>query len=221
MNLTNFSVKNYQFTLVMFIMIAVVGAVTLFTMPRAEDPQINPPTYPIIIMYPGTSPKDMEELVVKPIEDKIYELDNIDKITTNIEDGFCLIKPEFKYGENADNKYQEVVREVNALRNDLPKDIRSIEIKKIDPSDVNILQIALVSENASYKTLKDYADNLKDQLEKVPELKKIKIAGVPDEVVRVDVKIDKLAEMKIPLNTVTGSVQSFMTAVFKEPDTLL
>ncbi len=208
MNLTNFSVENYQFTLVMFIMIAVVGAVTLFTMPRAEDPQINPPTYPIIIVYPGTSPKDMEELVVKPIEDKIYELDNIDKITTNIEDGFCVIKPEFKYGENVDNKYQEIVREVNALRNDLPKDIRSIKIKKIDPSDVNILQIALVSENASYKTLKDYADNLKDQLEKVPELKKIKIAGVPDEVIRINVKIDKLAELKIPLNTVTGSLQS-------------
>jgi len=38
-------------------MVAVVGVVTLFTMPRAEDPQINPPTYPIIVVYPGTSPK--------------------------------------------------------------------------------------------------------------------------------------------------------------------
>jgi multidrug efflux pump subunit AcrB len=208
MNLTNFSVKNYQFTLVMFLMIAVVGTVTLFTMPRAEDPQINPPTYPIVVIYPGTSPKDMEELVVKPIENKIYELDNINKITTNIEDGFCIIKAEFKYGENVDNKYQEVVREVNALRNDLPGDINSIEVKKIDPSDVNIIQVALVSENASSKMLKQYADNLKDQLEKVPELKKIKIAGVPDEVVRIDVQVDKLAELKISLNTVIGSLQS-------------
>ena len=208
MNLTNFSVKNYQFTLVMFLMIAVVGAVTLFTMPRAEDPQINPPTYPIVVIYPGTGPKDMEELVVKPIENKMYELDNIDKITTNIEDGFCVIKVDFKYGENVDNKYQELVREVNALRNDLPKDITSIEVKKIDPSDVNIIQVALVSENASAKILKQYAENLKEQLEKVPELKKIKIAGVPDEVVRVDIKVDNLAELKIPLNTVIGSLQS-------------
>lgn len=208
MNLTNFSVKNYQFTLVMFIMIAVVGAVTLFTMPRAEDPQINPPSYPIVIVYPGTSPADMEELIVKPIENKMYELDNIDKITSEIEDGFCVIKVQFKYGENVDNKYQEVVRELNAIRSDLPKDIASIEIKKIDPSDVNILQIALVSENASYKLLKDYADKLKERLEKVPELKKIKLAGVPDELVRIDVQIDKLAELKIPLNTVIGSLQS-------------
>src|SRR5262245_47588381 len=170
MNLTNFSVRNYQFTLVMFLMIAVVGIVTLFTMPRAEDPQINPPAFPIVIVYPGTSPKDMEELVVKPIENKIYELENINKITTSIQDGLCIIRPEFNYGENVDNKYQEVVREVNALRNELPKDIYSIEIKKIDPSDVNIIQLALVSENASYKILKNLADSLKEQLEKVPEL---------------------------------------------------
>lgn len=208
MNLTNFSVKNYQFTLVMFIMISVVGAVTLFTMPRAEDPQINPPRYPVVIVYPGTSPKDMEELVVKPIENKMYELENIDKITTEIQDGLAIIDVEFKYGENVDNKYQEVVREVNALRNELPKDIYSIDIRKFDPTDVNVLQVALVSENLSYKKLKDYADDLKDDLEKVTELKKIKISGVPEQVVRVDLQLDKMAELKIPLNVVTGSLQS-------------
>ena len=208
MNITNFSVKNYQFTLVLFIMVAVVGVVTLFTMPRAEDPQINPPTYPIIVVYPGTSPKDMEELVVKPIEKKLYELENIDKIVTNIEDGLAVIKVDFKYGVNVDTKYQDVIREVNGLRNELPKDIFSIDIRKVDPSDVNILQVALISENASYKTLRDNADNLVDELEKITDLKKIKVSGVPDDVVRVDVQMDKLAQLKIPLNMLLGSIQS-------------
>lgn len=208
MSITNFSVKNYQFTLVLFIMVAVVGVVTLFTMPRAEDPQINPPTYPIIVVYPGTSPKDMEELVVKPIEKKIYELENVDKIVTSIEDGLAVIRVDFKYGVNVDTKYQDVIREVNSLRNDLPKDIFSIEIKKIDPSDVNILQVALISENASNKTLRDNADNLVDELEKVTDLKKIKISGVPEDIVRVDVQMDKLAQFKIPLNVILGSIQS-------------
>jgi multidrug efflux pump subunit AcrB len=208
MNLTNFSVKNYQFTLVMFVMIAAVGLVTLFTMPRAEDPQINPPTYPIIVVYPGTSPKDMEELVVKPIENKIYELENIDKIVTSVEDGLAVMRVEFKYGENIDNKYQEVVREVNALRSELPQDIYSINIRKVDPSDVSILQVALVSENVSYKVLKDYGDDLKERLEKVTELKKVKVSGAPEEVVQIDLQLDKLAQLKIPVNVVLGSLQS-------------
>jgi len=208
MNLTSFSVKNYQFTLVVFVMVAVVGLVTMFTMPRAEDPQINPPTYPIIVVYPGTSPQDMEELVVKPIENKVYELENIDRMVTSIEDGLAVIRVEFKYGTDVDNKYQEVVREVNALRSELPDDILSIDIRKVDPSDVNILQVALISENASFADLKKQADLLKDQLEKVVDLKKVKVSGAPDEEIRIDLQLDKLAELKIPLDLVLGSIQS-------------
>jgi len=208
MNITNFSVKNYQFTLIMFLMIAVVGAVTLLTMPRAEDPQINPPTFPIVVVYPGTSPKDMEELVVKPVENKMHELPNAEKMHTTIEDGLAIIRVEFKYGENIDNKYQEVIREMNALRSELPAEISSIEVRKFNPSDVNVLQVALVSENASNQKLKEYADNLKDNLEKVNTLKKVKVWGLPDEEVRIDVKIDRLAQLKIPLSLVTGSLQS-------------
>lgn len=208
MNLTNFSVKNYQFTLVMFIMVAAVGLVTLFTMPRAEDPQINPPTFPIVVVYPGTSPKDMEELVAKPIEKKLYELENVNKIITTIEDGLAIITIEFKYGVKVDEKYQEVVREVNGLQDKLPKDLYSLEIKKFDPSDVSILQIALVSENASYTTLRKSAEDLTEKLEKITDLKKIKVSGVPDDVVRIDLQIDKIAQLKIPLNIVVGSLQS-------------
>ena len=208
MNLTDFSVKNYAFTLVIFVMVAAVGVVTLLTMPRAEDPQINPPQYPIVIIYPGTSPQDMEELVVEPIENKLYELENIDKIVTSVEDGLAVVNVEFRYGVNIDNKYQEVVREMNALRDDLPEDIYSIEVRKIDPSDVNILQLALVSENAAYSDLKDQAERLEEQLEKVTNLKKIELSGVPEREVRVDLKLDKLAELNIPLNVVLGSIQS-------------
>ena len=80
MKITNFAVKNYQFTLIIFLLFAVVGVLTLFTMPRSEDPTIHPPEYLITVIYPGTSPKDMEEQVVKPIENKIYGLENIDKM---------------------------------------------------------------------------------------------------------------------------------------------
>jgi multidrug efflux pump subunit AcrB len=208
MNITNFAVKNYQFTIVAFLMAAVVGAVTLFTMPRAEDPQINPPSFPIVVVYPGTSPKDMEELVVKPIENKLYELDNVDKIVTSIQDGLAIIQIDFKYGEDVDEKYQEVIREVNGLRAELPQDIYKIDFRKVDPSNVNILQVALVSEIASYKKLKELGDDLKEKLEKVKDLKKVKVSGAPEETIRIDLQLDKIAELKIPLNTIIGSLQS-------------
>jgi multidrug efflux pump subunit AcrB len=209
MKLTNFSVKNYQFTLVMFIMIAVVGAVTLLTMPRSEDPTIHPPQYLITVIYPGTSPDDMEEQVVKPIENKIYQLEGIEKLLTSIEDGVAAIQVKFKYGVDIDNKYQEVATEVNALKNSgLPKDIYLIKTEKISPADVNIFQVALISNTVSAKDLRSYADDLKTKLEKITDLKNVEYSGVPEQEIRVDVKVDKLAQLGIPLNVVIGSLQS-------------
>ena len=167
MKISEYSIRNYQFTLIMVLMVVAVGISTIFTMPRSEDPELDAPIFPVVVVYPGTSPKDMEELVVKPLEKEIYALDNIKRIKTSINDGLAVLAVEYQYNVNVDDKYQELVREVNGLRSQLPEDIYSIETKRIDPSNVNILQIALVSENASRDRLRQAAEDLQDELEKV------------------------------------------------------
>ena len=209
MKITNFAVKNYQFTLIIFLLVAVVGLLTLFTMPRSEDPTTHPPQYLITVIYPGTSPKDMEEQVVKPIENKIYGLENIDKILTTVEDGVAAIQVKFKYGVDVDNKYQEISTEINALKNsELPKEIYQIKTEKIASSDVKIIQVALISNTASAKTLRDNADLLKTKLEKITNLREVQYTGMPEQEIRIDLQLDKLAQLKIPLNLVVGSLQS-------------
>lgn len=208
MKLTSFFVRNYQFTLVVFLMVIVVSTTTLLTMSRAEDPEINPPQFPIVVIYPGTSPKDMEELVVKPIEKKVSELADIKEISTSINDGVAVVVVEYKYNSSVDAKQQELIREMNALRTALPSDILSIEVRKVTPTDVNVLQVALISENASDEKMKFYAEALKEELEKIKSLKKADFHGVPDQQVRIDLQIDKLAQFHIPLNHVIGSIQS-------------
>ncbi|OKS86107.1 efflux RND transporter permease subunit [Mucilaginibacter polytrichastri] len=209
MKITNFAVKNYQFTLIIFVLVTVVGLLTLFTMPRSEDPSTHAPQYIITVIYPGTSPKDMEEQVVKPIENKIYGLENIEKILTTVEDGVAVIQPKFKYGVDVDNKYQEISTEINALKNsELPKDIYLIKTEKVASSDVKVLQVALVSDQAPGKLLRDQADILKTRLEKITNLKEVKYFGMPEQEIRIDMQLDKLAQLKIPLNVVMGSLQS-------------
>ena len=208
MRFTSFFVKNYQLTLVLFLMIIVVSATTILSMPRAEDPEINPPQFPIVVIYPGTSPKDMEELVVKPIEKKVSELEDIKRIKTQIDDGVAVIEVEYKYESNVDAKYQELVREVNSLRPTLPDDIYKLEIRKVTPTDVNVIQVALVSENASNEKMKFYGKALKEELEKVKSLKKVEYWGVPEQSIRIDLQLDKIAQRKIPVNYVIGSIQS-------------
>jgi len=208
MKMTSFFVRNWQFTLVLFIMVIVVSATTLLSMPRAEDPEINPPQFPIVIVYPGTSPTDMEELVVKPIEKRVSELEDIKEIKTNIKDGVAEIMVEYKYSSDVDAKYQELVREINAIRNDLPQDLYRLEIKKVTPTDVSILQLALISENASDEKMKFYAEKLKEELEKIKSLKKVDYHGVSKQEVRIDLNLEKIAQFSIPLSYIIGSIQS-------------
>jgi multidrug efflux pump subunit AcrB len=208
MKISEYAVKNYQFTLVIFIMIIVLGVTTIMNMPRSEDPELNAPQFPIVVIYPGTSPKDMEELVVEPMERQITSLENIKRVKTSISDGVAVLFVEYKYESNVAEKYQELVREVNALRGELPRDIASIEVRKITPSDVNVVQLALISENASREKLKKYAEDLQDELEKIKALKKVEIHGLPKRIVRVDLSLEKMAQMRLPLDAVLGSVQS-------------
>jgi len=208
MKLTAFFVRNYQLTLVLFLMIIAVSVTTVMNMPRSEDPELNPPQFPVIIVYPGTSPQDMEELVVKPIEKKISELDDIKQIKTTINDGVAVLDVEYKYSSNVEAKYQELVREVNGLRSTLPQDIYKIEIRKVTPTDVNVLQVALVSENASNEKMKSHAKELKEMLEKEKSLKKVEYWGAQEQEVRIDLQLDKIAKLNIPINYVIGNIQS-------------
>ena len=56
MSLTSFSVKNYQFTIILFVLALVMGANALINMPRGEDPPFGAPIFIVLAVYPGTSP---------------------------------------------------------------------------------------------------------------------------------------------------------------------
>jgi multidrug efflux pump subunit AcrB len=209
MKISSYAVKNYQFTLVIFIMIVVLGITTILNMPRSEDPEIHAPTYSVAIVYPGTSPKDMENLIVDPLEKEFSAQENIKRVRTNIGDGLAVIRIEYKYSSNVDDKYQEVLRVMNGKRSELPENI-GVTVTRFQPSDVNIMQIALVSENTPRDKLQYYAEKLQDELERIRSLKNVEIHGLPNRQVRIELATDKIAQMGITTDNVMTSLQNEM-----------
>ncbi len=209
MNFIKYPIKNYQFTLIIVILIMLVGANTLMTMPRAEDPDMKAPKFPVVVVYPGTNPKDMEQLVVKPLEARFYGLDNIKRIKTKIINGLAFLFVEYEHSSDYNTKYQELTRELGAAQQEeLPEGIYSAQVLEVDPTGVSVLQIALVSENASRATLKKFSDDLKSELEKVNALKGVKVHGLSEQLIRVDVHQDRLAQMKIPVTQIMDAIGS-------------
>lgn len=208
MRITDFAVKNYPFTLIVFLLISVVGAFTVINMPRAEDPELNAPIFPVTIIYPGTSPVDIEELVIKPMEKALYGLENIRRLKSIIGDGYAVIRVEFKYGVDVNEKYQELVRELASLKGKLPSDMDLPTVEKVSPSNVNVIQTALISETATWKQLKMEADKLAEALEKIPALKNIEIAGLPEEQIQISLDFERMARLGVSQQAVISNLQS-------------
>src|SRR5437879_4447734 len=96
MKIAEFSVKNWQFTLVIFVLLLALGVNSLMNMPRGEDPETTAPSFVVIVVYPGTSPIDMEKLVIEPMEKRFNELDNIKRLVSDINDGLATVRVDYK-----------------------------------------------------------------------------------------------------------------------------
>jgi CzcA family heavy metal efflux pump len=208
MSFLEFPIKRYQFTLVTFAMLVALGVTSFLNIPRQEDPYFPISSFQIIAVYPGAEPQDVERLVVKPIEDRISELDDIKKIESDSNDGLAVIVPEFFGFVDAEKKYDEVVREINALRPTLPPEITRLEVKKINPGLVNIVQFALVSTDAPYRELEDYARDLKDALKTVDGVRTAETWAYPARELRVALDLPRMAELRLAPSKVMQALQS-------------
>ena len=208
MRLPKIAINNYQFTIIVFILITIAGLNSYLNMPRMENPEVDIPGASVVVIYPGTNPVDMEQLVVTPIEDALNELDDIKSIETNINDGLAVINIEFYYGTDADKKYDDVVEKVNTVQNDLPDDIYEIDTRQWTISDVCMMQLALVSDSAEYRVLQGKAEKLEKELKKESGVKKVEIMAYPEQEVRISIDIEKMAQMNISLDHITNAIKS-------------
>ena len=208
MSFLEFPIRRYQFTLVTFLCLVVMGWFAFASVPREEDPSFKIPAFFITVIYPGADPIDLERLVAKPIEDRIAELDDLKKTETSIFDGVAVIAIEFQAYVDPDKKYDEVTREVNALRPDMPADIARLEIRKLSPGLVNIVQLALVSDTAPYRELEDQARQLRDMLKTVDGVRTSESWAFPARELRVELDVKRMAELNIVPARVIQAIES-------------
>ena len=207
MKLPKYAIENHQFTLVMVVLLVLSGVVSLITMPRSEDPPVSPAASSVIVIYPGASPADIEQLIVEPIEEVLNELENIKIITSQSADNIADIQIEFMGGSDPDEKYSEVVQKVNSIRDHMPADILSLDIFKWSVSNVAIAQIALISDTDAFPVLEDEAKRLEKMLEKVTGVRNVDLHAIPEKKVYVAVDLAKLALYRIPLTRIMGALQ--------------
>lgn len=194
--------------LVVFALLVALGVHSLQTIPRAEDPAFPTPIFVVVAVQPGAGPQDMEQLVVDPLEDRLGELDDLKELESTAEDGVSTTVAHFVAGADAARKYEEVVREVNAARPDLPATLQRLEVTKIETTNVAVLQLALLSEDAPFRVLQREAERIEDVLDGVAGVKEVETWAYPEQQVRVEIDPEKLAQMRVSISQVRDALAS-------------
>ncbi|HUP52752.1 MAG TPA: efflux RND transporter permease subunit [Longimicrobiales bacterium] len=206
MKILEFSVRNHQFTVVLFTMLVALGLSSWRSIPRAEDPPLDFPSFAIVAVYPGAGPRDLERLVVREVEDRLDGLDDVERITSSIEDGLATIFVEFEASQSPDDKYEEVLREMNALRPDLPAELERFTVEDQTTLNVAIAQLALVSETLPYHELDALAEALEDRIAALPGVRDAGRWGIPERQVEVPLDLGRLAELGLPPGQVLSAI---------------
>ncbi|MCA6298810.1 MAG: efflux RND transporter permease subunit [Phenylobacterium sp.] len=208
LDVAGFAVRRWQFTLVAFALLAALGVNALLSTPRSEDPHFPLPVVSVQTVLPGAEPAEVEQLVVAPIEDAIEGLDSVAKIWSTSQDSSGLIVVEFNYDVDPERKYDEVVREVNALRGRLPEGLAQLEVRRARTTEVAIVQVALVSDTLPMRRLEKAAERLREQLARTPGVREARYWGVPPSEVRVSLDLSRLAALQLPATAVTDALRA-------------
>ncbi len=208
MRLPRLAIENTSFTWMLFIFLVIIGFRSLLLMPRTENPEVTIPGSSIVVVMPGAGPVDMENLVAFPVEEALNELEDISRISSTVRDGYATISVEFDFDTDADEKYDEVVRQFNSIRNELPAEIASVELWKWSTSDVAMFQMALISGTASIEVLTAQAEKLKKQLEKVRNVMKVQLIALPEQEIHIVVDPELMAHTHTTLNMVTNAIEN-------------
>jgi multidrug efflux pump subunit AcrB len=207
-NPARFTVERWQFTMLAFALLALLGLTAFNSIPRSEDPHFPIPIVITNVILPGADAEDVEELLIKPIEDVVDGLDDVKEIRAFAADGVASIVVEFEWSTKPERKYDEVVREINAIRSTLPQGIARIDIRRARTTETNILQVALVSDTVPWRSLEKISDDLREELDRAPGVRKAEYWGAPRTEARVAVNSGRLADLKISPTQVSDALRA-------------
>lgn len=207
-DLAGFAVHRWQFTLVAFGLLVMLGLNAFMNVPRSEDPHFPVPIVIIRAVLPGAEPSEMEQLVADPIEDAVDGLDDIDKVESTSLDGAAVIRVHFNWNVDPERKYDQVVREVNAIRGNLPSGLARLDIDRVRTTEVAIVQVALTSDVLPMRRLEKVADRLRERLDRVPGVRQSRYYGAPSSEVRVSLDLARLSALKLPATAVSDALKA-------------
>jgi multidrug efflux pump subunit AcrB len=195
--MTEFAIRNNRITFVAMLVILVSGLTAYRGMPRSEDPGFIIRTAVVLTYFPGASPARVEQLVTDKLEKTIQEIPQIDFINSRSKTGLSVIyvniREEFSQMRPI---WDDLRRKVDKGRSELPPGIIG-PIVNDEFGDVFGIVMTVTGEGYSYAELKEIADDVRDELLRLPDAAEVDIYGAQEERVFVEYNNARLSELNM------------------------
>lgn len=203
MNIIKLSITRPTVVVVIFTILVVFGIFSYNNLNQELMPSISMPTLTVSTVYPGAGPSEVESSVSKKIEDAISSVESIESMNTISMEGFSLIVIEFKMGTDINLSAQNVQRKINAIRSELPDDVKESSVETFDISDSPIMNMGVTAQMGD-KELYDLVDNdIKSALERIPGVARINMIGGREREIQVNLNEQRLASYNLTISDVT------------------
>lgn len=211
MSISQFFITRPIFAGVLSILITVIGAISLRSLPISEYPEIVPPTVVVIATYPGASPDVIGATVSSPLEEAINGVENSLYMSSQATaDGVMSLTVSFKLGTDLDKAQVQVQNRVNQSLPRLPEEVRRIGVSVTKQSPDLTMVVHLISPDKKYDEIfiRNYATlQVKDVLARLPGVGQVALFGSGDYSMRVWLDPEKAASRNITATDVVAALQ--------------
>jgi multidrug efflux pump subunit AcrB len=211
--ISSWAVDNRVTVYILTLLIVITGVIAYVTMPREDFPEIIENKVYISSVFPGNSAEDVEKLIIKPLEKEFKNISGVEKITSNSFQDYGMIIVEFADKVTIEDAKTKIKDKVDVIKADT--DWPNLDNgSKVEPSvfelniseEVPILNINLKG-NYTTQQLKKYGELLQDDIEEIPEVKKVDILGVDDKEVEIAVDIFKMTAAQVSFDEIQNAVK--------------
>ena len=206
--ISSWAVENRTTIFLLTLIIALIGLVSFQSLPKENFPEVAFPIIYVSTPYPGTSPQDIESLITRKIEKEVNSIEGVKEInSTSIQD-YSSVFVEFETTVDLEEAKLDVKDAVDRAKSELPTDLPS------DPQviDINLSEVPImflnVSGNYDKVTLKRYAEEIQDEIEKVNEIRRVDIVGAPEREIQVNVDLHRMQALNLALGDIESAIAS-------------
>jgi multidrug efflux pump subunit AcrB len=203
-------IKN-PLTAVLGFFLLLIGYIALIFMPREENPQMVISGSTVIIALPGATAKEVENVIVKPLEKKLKEVKGIEHIYGIAMDSFAVVNATFYIGEEKADSNLKIYDKIMQNMDIFPKGIMMPIIKPLDIDvDIPIVSVAFYSkdENMSEENLYDQVKTIQHQINGLPNVAVTNIKGGKRHQFNIEVDLNKLSGYNLSMGQIVKAVEA-------------